>query len=229
MGLEVLKDCSQLQERFDKWISARSRFMPTVDLSTTPMADSDNPLDILCAIVPLPTSMKHADLDANGLSDLLGEELKLREAELEDLIVAIRAQVQLVSAATYRKEQEARGQDANTRANTRITSLKTWWDFLAAEYIRLRTTIVGHNLTYQEVFPPMTKAAMYRKRTDVSRQVGDSQKIDGFVHSRYRADMGAGPSIERKLAILDPLPDEANVEDNDSSDGKGPNVIITPV
>jgi hypothetical protein len=176
-------------------------------------------LNVLHATIALPTSFKSNCVTIYDLGPLLQEELKLREAQLEDLIVAICSQVQLVSAATYRKLQEDQGQDANTRLNIRISSLKTYRDFLAGEYTRVRQIIMDHDDKYETVYPVMNKAAMHRKRTDTGQQVGDSAKVDGFIHSRYRADMGAGPSIDHRSEVSVAA---VNVEEDedDSTDGK---------
>jgi hypothetical protein len=142
------------------------------------------------AIFYLPSDLDAKEIEG-GLQTLFNEEMVLRDAVLNDLVDNIRTGVTRVENAWGDKEESARGQKANLRANDGIRELELARDVHITEYnaVRLKFEQLRHPLA--EDHPRITDESLRHKSTTDGRQVGDSRRRDGSI---WRTDIGAGPS-----------------------------------
>jgi hypothetical protein len=122
---------------------------------------------------------------------LLDEEMALRDAILNDLIYNICNDVMRVENAWGDKEESARGQKANLRANDGIRELELARDTYIMEYNAVQTKFERLKHPLAEDHPRITDESLKHKSTTDGRQVGDSRRRDGSI---WRNDIGASPS-----------------------------------
>jgi hypothetical protein len=142
------------------------------------------------AVLYLPSDLDAAEIMA-GLQTLFDEEMVLRDAVLNDLVDNIRTDVTRVENAWGDKEESARGQKANLRANDGIRELELARDAHITEYNAVRSKFERLEHPLAEDHPIITDESLKRKSTIDGRQVGDSRRRDGSI---WRTDIGAGPS-----------------------------------
>jgi hypothetical protein len=152
-------------------------------------AEADNSLRDM--ILYLPSDLEAMEIQEGGLKNLLDEEIALRDAILNDLVCNIRNDVMRVENAWGDKEESARGQKANLRANDGIRELELARDTHITEYNAIRTKLEQLEHPLAEDHPRITDESLKRKSTTDGRQVGDSRRRDGSI---WRNDISAGPS-----------------------------------
>ena len=143
-----------------------------------------------------PSDLSDEERKRNCLNTLFRREVSLREAVLCDLIQTIRCAVICVDLSRLGKQDNARGQDANTRANRAIRELEAHRDKQMSVYNAMRNKLLelAPELS-EDIFPVADSTTVYRKSTTAARQVGDSHRKDGEI---WRADIGAGPSTKSR-------------------------------
>jgi hypothetical protein len=144
----------------------------------------------------LPSDLSDEERKASRLSTLFKREICLREAVLCDMIQTIRCSVICVDLSRLGKQDNARGQDANTRANAAIRELEAHRDKHMTVYNLMRKKLLELAPDHDpDAFPIANSTTTYRKSTTAARQVGDSHRKDGDF---WRADSGAGPSTNSR-------------------------------
>jgi hypothetical protein len=174
--------------RLAKWRQGQAKIMPHV--AARVLEDEDE--DLTTISFYFPSDLSDDERKRNRLNTLFKREISLREAVLCDLIQTIRCAVICIDLSRLGKQDNARSQDANTRANNAIRELEAHRDKQMTVYNAMRQKLV--DLAPElggEVFPIANSTTTYRKSTTTARQVGDSHRKDGEI---WRADIGAGPS-----------------------------------
>jgi hypothetical protein len=145
------------------------------------------------AVFYLPSDLDGAEIMA-GLQTLFDEEMVLQDAVLNDLVDNIRTDVTRVKNAWGDKEESARGQKANLRANNGIRELELARDAHITEYNAIRSKFERVEHPLAEDHPIITEESLKRKSTTDGWQVGDSRQRDSYI---WRTDIGAGPSTRQ--------------------------------
>jgi hypothetical protein len=111
------------------WQELQAAFMPQVTKWAALEADKS----LRDAVFYLPSDLDGTEIMA-GLQTLFDKEMVLRDAVLNDLMDNIRKDVTRVENAWGDKEESARGQKANLRANDGIRELELAHDAHIMEY-----------------------------------------------------------------------------------------------
>jgi hypothetical protein len=117
------------------WRELQAMIMPLVSNRAATEVDKS----LRDTILYLPSDLDVVEIQGEGLKTLLDEEMALRDAILNDLIRNICDAVMRVESAWGEKEESARGQKANLRANDGIRELELARDTLITEYNAVRS------------------------------------------------------------------------------------------
>jgi hypothetical protein len=171
-----------------RWRQGQAKIMPHV--ATRILEDEDENLTTISFYFS--SDLSDDECKKTRLNTLFKREVSLREAVLCDLIQTIRCAVICVDLSRLGKQDNARGQDANTCANNAIRELEAHRDKQMTVYNAMRQKLVDLAPEFAgDVFPIANSTTIYRKSTTTARQVSDSHRKDGDI---WRADIGAGPS-----------------------------------
>jgi hypothetical protein len=176
-----------LVRKIKAWRDLQATFMPHVGECAAKEADKS----VRDMILYLPSDLDAMEIQEGGLKTLLDEEMALRDAILNDLVYNIRNDVMRVENAWGDKEEGARGQKANLRANDGIRELELARDTHITEYNAVRTKFERLKHPLAEDHPRITDESLKRKSTTDGREVGDSRRRDGSI---WRNNISAGPS-----------------------------------
>jgi hypothetical protein len=178
--------------RLAKWRKGQVKIMPYI--AARVLEDEEENLPSVSFY--LPSDLSDEERKTSRLNTLFRREISLREAVLCDLIQTIRCAIICVDLSRLGKQDNARGQEANTRANSAIRELEAHRDNHMAIYNTMRKKLLALAPDRDpDVYPIANSDTIYRKSTASARQVGDSRRRDGDM---WRSDLGAGPATKSK-------------------------------
>jgi hypothetical protein len=192
--------------RLAKWRQGQAKLMPHVAARVVAEEGDtgENSLSLY-----LPSDLSDNELKTSRSNALLKREISLREAVLCDLIQMIRRSVICVDLSRLGKQDNARGQEANTRANAAIRELEAHRDKHVTIYNIMRKKLLDLVPNYgADVFPIANSTTIYRKSTTAARQVGDSHRRDGDI---WRSDLGTGPLAKSRSRRRQIRPQDENI------------------
>ena len=213
-----------LVRKVKAWRELQATFMPHVSECTAREVGKS----LRDTILYLPSDLDAMEIQKGELKTLLDEEMALRDAILNDLVYNIRNDVMRVENAWGDKEEGARGQKANLRANDGIRELELARDTHITEYnaVRIKFEQLEHPLA--EDHPRITDESLKRKSTTDGRQVGDSRRRDGSI---WRNDIGAGPSTmktRKKDGKINDISGLGERKSESSADSPGEGTLSLP-
>jgi hypothetical protein len=189
---DPLKDQSFVR-RLAKWRQGQAKLMPHV--AARVLAEESDTGESSVSFY-LPSDLSDDERKISRLNALFKREISLREAVLCDLIQMIWCSVICVDLSRLSKQDNARGQEANTRANATIRELEAHWDKHITIYNIMRKKLLELAPYHDpDVFPIANSTTIYRKSTTAARQVGDSHQKDGDI---WRSDLSTGPSTNTR-------------------------------
>jgi hypothetical protein len=178
--------------RLTKWRQGQAKIM--LHVAARVLEDKDDELTTVTFYFP--SDLSEDERKRNRLNTLLKREISICEAVLCDLIQTIRCAVICVDLSRLGKQDNACGQDANTRANNAIRELEAHHDKQMTVYNAMRNKLLELVPELgEDVFPIANSSTIYCKSTTTAHQVGNSHRKDGEI---WRADIGAGPSAKSR-------------------------------
>ncbi|RDB28165.1 hypothetical protein Hypma_001335 [Hypsizygus marmoreus] len=164
-----------------------------VAAQTLAHADSEDPEKEILFLPSDFSESERADLD---LSVCAQHEHQLREGEAFDALRHLQTIVKTLDALSTAKRKDARGQDQNTRALTRIKEVEGQRDLAMRDYAAARTALLALGEPEADNrFPTLTLQDTYRKSTRDKREVGDSRRMDGKLWVNTGVTGGAQPVV----------------------------------
>ncbi|TFK35116.1 hypothetical protein BDQ12DRAFT_726248 [Crucibulum laeve] len=183
----------KLRVRIDKWRNIQKGLMHTVTnhvLSQTVTKKTLDKSELEMLFLPLDfTESQRLDLNLVALGQ---SELKLREGCAFDAICSVCNIVKMLSALHQDKNKNARSQDQNTWAQTRISEAEARRDAAIDSYCSARNAMISLGMDVADPsFPPLTVNDTIRKSTHVNRVIGDSRVTDGLLWTQTGVTTGA--------------------------------------
>ncbi|KAK1224256.1 hypothetical protein PQX77_012834, partial [Marasmius sp. AFHP31] len=187
---ELLSRREKLTMRIAKWRKDQKRLMPRIAIyiaQQTPCSPEQEKLYV-------PSHFSAEKRREYKLVALASRQVTLLEGALNDVIEALRFNVQILTAAYNRKKKNDVGQDANTRSTTNLKAIESKRDGLILDYNLLRNALNDLDALDPDVWPKMEVADTFRKSTEQRRTPGDSQVEEGILWS-----MGV-PELQQRVA-----------------------------
>jgi hypothetical protein len=195
----------QIRESTSTWRDHQSLLIP--QLAQLPaFANSPSNLEPEHEVLYLPSDLTPAQVAHLDLQTLVAEELPLRQAQAHDALDMVRIAVKDIDVTLHDKAKNARGQDANTRSQDRISFFKSNRDKYIDIYNTARAAIIAlgepvvRNAVAAFNLPILTVEDCYRKPTVVKRHLGDSRRPDGALWTRGKVGQLLSQAVAKSIA-----------------------------
>lgn len=133
-------------------------------------------------ILYLPSDFNSTDRVKLGLQRLADLELRLREGEANDAVLALCDTIAHKMVLREVKKSNARGVTQNTRATKFIRGVEFKRAGHAAQYRKAREAVLElQNVKESANYPVLTEEDMYAKNAVNARELGDGSKTDGWI------------------------------------------------
>jgi hypothetical protein len=133
----------------------------------------------------LPSDFPFSERSVLEVASLGGIEIKLREGEAFDSLLAIQTTVKTIVALRDQKNKNARGQAENTKSGTLIRNAEAHRDLHMQTYNFARSTLITLGFIDAEdphsSFPPLTLEDTFMKSRQRKCGLGDSRCVDGLL------------------------------------------------
>lgn len=190
---ELLSRRTKLSNRIDKWRKLQKHYMPLI----APKIRGESDKDIKVQTLYLPSHFSASERQCYRLLALGSKEAQMLEGALGDTIQTLQTTAKTLTASYERKIKHARGQDANTRANTEIRSIEAKRTELISDYNLFRSALASLGSLDEIKWRPLTEKDTYRKSVERRRKAGDSHLAEGSLWGMTSA--GYNPSTSAGL------------------------------
>lgn len=190
---ELLSRRTKLSNRIEKWRKLQKQYMFLI----APKIRDESNKDVEDQTLYLPSHFSATERQQYRLLTLAAKEVQMLEGALGDIIRTLQTTVKTLTASYERKIKHARGQDANTRANTEIRSIEAKRTELIADYNLFRSALVSLGSLDEIKWRPLTEKDTYRKSAERRRKPGDSRLPEGSLWGMTSA--GYNPSTSAGL------------------------------
>lgn len=169
---------TKLTERISKFRKDQKRFMRLITplLASEPFAEAENEK------LFLPSDFSLAQRSELCLDALAMKQVKFLDVALGEVVTSLQTVVKTISTAFERKIKHARGQEQNTRSNTKIRTimakrLDLILDYHILDYQTLRDALVSLDVLDEEKWPKLEEKDTFRKSTEKRRRPGDPPRL----------------------------------------------------
>lgn len=162
-----------------------------------PKIRGESDKDIEVQTLYLPSHFSASERQCYRLLALGSKEAQMLEGALGDTIQTLQTTAKTLTASYERKIKHARGQDANTRANTEIRSIEAKRTELISDYNLFRSALASLGSLDEIKWRPLTEKDTYRKSVERRRKAGDSHLAEGSLWGMTSA--GYNPSTSAGL------------------------------
>ncbi|KAJ8096384.1 hypothetical protein PM082_011546 [Marasmius tenuissimus] len=190
---ELLSRREKLTKRMTKWRKDQKHLMPRIALYIAQQSPCSPEQEKLFVPSHFPADKRRE----YKLVALASRQVTLLEGALNDVIQALRMNVQILTAAYDRKKKNDVGQDANTRSTTNLKAIESKRDGFILDYNLLRNALNDLDALDPDIWPKMEVKDTFRKSTEQRRTPGDSQVEEGIL---WR--MGV-PELQQRVAEED--------------------------
>lgn len=177
---------AKLSDKIDAFRKDQSKYMTGVleDFSE-PISNQNTVMFPEKHVLHLPSDFTAKERVQHKLVAMGEEEIKLREGEAHDAILALRTEVKAINTARYHKRWNIRGQGPNTISNSVIENLKDSRDAQMENYNAARGAMIRlgsfDSTAEDSPYPYLSYNDLYCKTSEARRAFGDSHRTDGRV------------------------------------------------
>jgi len=186
---EIKAQREKLRKRLKKWHETQMDLMPVAYDASIKQSPPDIEHKHLC----LPSDFTGEQQTAVAM-EFKVEEGKLREGQAYDCLRAVQTAVKTIRALMDKKQKNARGQDANTRAMSYIVEAQKRRDHYMTMYASARCAMIALRSLDKDdpngPFPPLTLEDTFMKSRQRKRGLGDSRRVDGNLWHRHGHTVG---------------------------------------
>ncbi|KAF8913329.1 hypothetical protein CPB85DRAFT_1219841 [Mucidula mucida] len=165
-----------------QWRKTQLQIMPTLERLALESRLESAEVFVEREILYLPSDFNSTDRVKLGLQRLADLELRLREGEANDAVLALCDTIAHKMVLREVKKSNARGVTQNTRATKFIRGVEFKRAGHAAQYRKAREAVLElQNVKESANYPVLTEEDMYAKNAVNARELGDGSKTDGWI------------------------------------------------
>lgn len=195
-----------LRRQLISWRSEQKILMPEAEEHIAIFGvDFDDKYLLSRDLVKMPSDLLECDVEfSSGLLELAKMEVRLREAELLEILGKLRDAVRMLDARRHEQIVHSRGQNDNTRASAQRSRLKKKIQLYIELYNESRESLQAlerKGLDVTMSFPRLSLEDTVRKNPELRRHLGTSRQVDG---SLWRGSIGSRSFSRLNEELLDP-------------------------